>query len=66
MNMKRHKQKTIFRHGVTSLIIGKYNGPKHFIKAYRLMGAYFLWIGLYGHELKVTIPRLGYLIRGGI
>lgn len=53
---KRYWQKTIFKRGVASLRIGNYTGSKHFIKAYRLIGAYFIWIGLYGYELKLTIP----------
>ncbi len=56
--MKRYWQRTIFRHGVASLIIGNYTGLKRFIKAYRLIGAYFIWIGLSGYEVKITIPRL--------
>jgi hypothetical protein len=53
---KRYWQKTIFRRGVASLIIGNYTGSKHFTKAYRLIGAYFIWIGLYGYELKLSVP----------
>lgn len=55
---KRYWQKTIFRHGVASLIIGNYRGPKRFLKAYRLIGAYFIWIGLSGYAVKISIPRL--------
>ena len=61
---KRYWQKTLFKHGVTSIRIGNYSGQKHFLKAYRLIGAYFVWIGLNGYELKVTIPKLSYLRRG--
>jgi len=53
---KRYWQKTIFKRGIASLKVGNYTGNRHFIKAYRLIGGYFIWIGLYGYELKLTIP----------
>ena len=58
MKYEAHWQKTLFKHGIAYLVIGNYTGPKHFLKVYRLIGAYFVWVGLNGYELKVTIPKL--------